>query len=282
MDITQKIVLDYKRNSMPPVIPVMQGDSGSRMIEAYLLSGGVAWTIPDGIDIVVTYCRADGQRGAYDKLPDGSDPCTANGNRLTIRLVGEVLGVPGVADVAIVMLQGEVQLSTFRFRMLVDPNPGGGAYPSTYINLETWFQSHKIPGIDGATFVPRVENGYLVWSNNNNLPNPPPFYVGGTDIEIGNAFEPKRLEFFNINVPKSAFVSNSEYAGNGFSYRAAIPLTGVLQEMVPDVVFSVADVVAGIFCPVAACYSGGVYIYAASIPSGVTTIPTITCRRAVS
>ena len=49
--------------------------------------------------------------------------------------------------------------------------------------------------------------------------------------------------------------------------------------MVPEVIFGPAEAASGNFCPVAVTYDGGVYIYAASVPEGDVTIPTILCWR---
>lgn len=281
MEVNQTLVLDFKRNGMPPMVEVAQGDANSRVIKAMLLSGGVAWNIPDGIHIFVCYQNSDSSNGVYDSFPDGSAACIPNGNVMTIRLAEEACIVPGITHVAISMVLDDVQLSTFRFRLCVDPDPRGGHYPGDYVNLNGWFKSHQIVGPNGATFVPKIEDGYLTWINDKNLPNPAPFYVGGSDIEIGNTFEPKRLQFENVTVPKTAFVSDTTYADLGYPYRAAIPLVGVLPAMTPDVTFSVADVVTGLFAPVCACYAGGVYIWAASVPDGAILIHTIECRKQV-
>lgn len=92
--------------------------------------------------------------------------------------------------------------------------------------------------------------------------------------------EPKRLEFHGTAVPRTAFAADDAY--EDYPYRAAIPLPGVLGSMTPDVTFAVPDAVSGSFAPVAECYAGGVYIWAASVPEGTTTIPTIKCWKAVS
>lgn len=88
-----------------------------------------------------------------------------------------------------------------------------------------------------------------------------------------------RLQFTNKTVAASAFVANSTY--EDFGYRAAVALSGVTANMTPEVVFNVADAISGIFAPVAACYAGGVYIYASEKPSATITIPTIICWKAV-
>lgn len=40
-------------------------------------------------------------------------------------------------------------------------------------------------GADGATYIPQYTDGYLVWTNNKNLPNPPAMYVKGETGEKG-------------------------------------------------------------------------------------------------
>ena len=85
--------------------------------------------------------------------------------------------------------------------------------------------------------------------------------------------EKARLQFTNISVATSAFVSNATYAA--FGYRAAIALTGVTAGMTPRVIFGVVEAITGKYAPVAACYDGGVYIYASAVPGAAITIPTI-------
>ena len=86
-----------------------------------------------------------------------------------------------------------------------------------------------------------------------------------------------KLQFTDVVVAKTAFVTNDTYGD--YPYRASVALTGVLSSMIPEVVLSVVDVASGNFAPVAACYDGGVYLYAASVPDTAITIPTILCWR---
>jgi len=86
-----------------------------------------------------------------------------------------------------------------------------------------------------------------------------------------------KLQFTDVVVAKAAFVANDTYGD--YPYRASIALTGVLSNMIPEVVLSVVDAISGNFAPVAACYDGGVYLYAASVPDTAITIPTILCWR---
>ena len=81
------------------------------------------------------------------------------------------------------------------------------------------------------------------------------------------------LRFSDITVPASAFAADSTYPD--YPYRAAVALTGVLERMIPEVVFSVGALSGTGFAPVAQCYDGGVYIWADGIPSGDVAIHTI-------
>ena len=97
------------------------------------------------------------------------------------------------------------------------------------------------------------------------------------DLEAGTGVEMAKLKFPNTSVPTSSFVSDTTYTD--YPYRAAIVLSGVTSSMIPEVVFPVAALADNEFAPVAECYNGGVYIYAADIPESAITIPTIICWR---
>lgn len=82
-----------------------------------------------------------------------------------------------------------------------------------------------------------------------------------------------KLTFTNTVVEAASFAADETYGD--FPYRAAVPLTGAAEAMTPEVVFGAADAMSGTFAPVAESYAGGVYIYAAELPSAAVTIPTI-------
>lgn len=92
-------------------------------------------------------------------------------------------------------------------------------------------------------------------------------------IEAGSAVELKKLLFSNTTVVASAFVADTTY--EDYPYRASVALTGVLATMIPEVIFSLTDATSGDFAPVVECYTGGIYVYAASVPEETVTIPTI-------
>lgn len=97
--------------------------------------------------------------------------------------------------------------------------------------------------------------------------------VGAEDL----AADAVKLKFTNTEIENTTFAQNATY--QDYPYRATVPLTGVLASMTPEVIFSLADAVSGNYAPVAECYNGGVYLYAASMPDAVITIPTILCWR---
>ena len=96
-------------------------------------------------------------------------------------------------------------------------------------------------------------------------------------LEAGTAVELKKLAFANTVVAVSTWADDSTY--EDYPYRAAVALSGVTAAMIPDVVFGLAAMADNSFAPVAECYNGGVYIYAADVPESAITIPTIICWR---
>lgn len=86
-----------------------------------------------------------------------------------------------------------------------------------------------------------------------------------------------RVRVTNQQVAVSAWASDSTSAD--YPWRASVDITGVTEDMRPEVRFSIADVESGIFASFAQSYGGGVYIYAAEKPGATVTIPVIDCMR---
>lgn len=108
---------------------------------------------------------------------------------------------------------------------------------------------------------------------------------GGEDPLTG--YERTRLQVTDVSVPVSAWAEDTSGTSGAalyedYGYRAAVPLTGVLATMTPEIIFACADAVSGIFAPVCAAYDGGVYLYASEIPDAEITIPTMIVWKAVS
>ena len=100
-------------------------------------------------------------------------------------------------------------------------------------------------------------------------------YVDAAVKAVREDMQAQKLVFSDITVQASAFAADSTYPD--YPYRAAVALTGVLESMIPEVVFSVSALISTGFAPVARCFDGGVYIWADSVPSGDVSIHTILC-----
>jgi len=141
------------------------------------------------------------------------------------------------------------------------------------------------PGADGSAVPDTTGNGYLVVERVDDIhvlilleaSSSAKKYVQDhmKGFATKDYVEQKKLAFYDTAVPEYAFVSDATYTD--YPYRAAVALTGVTAGMIPEVIFALTDAVSGNFAPVAACYDGGVYIYAAEQPTTGITIPTILC-----
>ena len=95
------------------------------------------------------------------------------------------------------------------------------------------------------------------------------------DLEAGVGVELRKLQFNNVLVEASLFVSDTTY--EDYPFRATVPLAGVLESMIPEVIFSLFDATSGLFAPVAESYNGGVYLYTSDLPEADVTVPVIIC-----
>ena len=73
----------------------------------------------------------------------------------------------------------------------------------------------------------------------------------------------------------SNFVADTTY--EDYPFRATVPLVGVIESMIPEVIFSLADATSGLFAPIAESFNGGVYLYATDAPEASVTVPVIIC-----
>ena len=95
------------------------------------------------------------------------------------------------------------------------------------------------------------------------------------NLEAGTGVELKKLQFNNVSVSMADFVTDTTY--EDYPFRASVALEGVVESMIPEVIFGLSDATNGLFAPVAETYNGGVYLYATDKPEGNTVIPTIIC-----
>lgn len=85
----------------------------------------------------------------------------------------------------------------------------------------------------------------------------------------------KVLAFENVEIQPSAWQADETYAE--YPFRAAVTLSGVTENFVPDIVLSPEDALSNVFAPIADSYSGGVYMYANEAPASTVTVPTVKC-----
>lgn len=85
------------------------------------------------------------------------------------------------------------------------------------------------------------------------------------------------LHFTNTVVSYNDFQPDTTYPQ--YPYRATVPLLGVDNTRVPEVILSLEDAISEIYAPVAESYDGGIYLYAVTPPDELIMIPTIICWR---
>lgn len=237
-----------------------KGDKGDKGDPATLSSSKVEYQVSDSGTIIPS--------GSWST----SVPVVAQGRYLWTRTTTTFnTGSPVVAySVSRMGIDGTGAVSSVAG---ISPNPDGnvpltaenvGALPSTggSISGEIRMNGQPISGLNPPTEDTQVANKG---------------YVDTAEANAKAYSEQKKLKFANTSVPASSFVSDSTYAD--YPYRAAVTLSGVTSSMTPEVTFSVAALAETEFAPVAECYNGGVYIYAAEQPPATVIIPTILCWR---
>ena len=114
MKVIHKVKVHLDRRKGDVFVDVMQGDANTRVLEFALYEGGSEWPVPAGASVAVAYRRADGRKGIYDTLADGSVAYTVAGNVVTVTLVPQALAVPGNTAATVVFTDTNGgQLATF-------------------------------------------------------------------------------------------------------------------------------------------------------------------------
>lgn len=134
MIINHKVEIDFTKQSLPE-IEVMQGDRNSRSIEITLKGAEGEWNAPEGTTVCVGYCRADGTKGLYDTLPDGTAAGYVVGNVVTLAIVPQVMATAGVVQLSVSLLSGDTVISTFPVVIHVRPLPGYGGSAEDYVRM---------------------------------------------------------------------------------------------------------------------------------------------------
>lgn len=112
-----------------PAVPVsaVQGDGNTRVLRLTLRENGESWAVPQGVSAAVAFHKADGHKGLYDTLPDGTKAVTMESNAVSAVLAPQALSCPGEVSACVVFHDSKGnQLAAFPFYIKVAPNPAAG------------------------------------------------------------------------------------------------------------------------------------------------------------
>lgn len=137
MIVTHKVTVDWMESGEPVTISVVQDDRYSRNLELTLLAGGESWDIPEDADVLVRYSKSDGTGGAYNHLPEGETAWHCEGNVLTVALAPEVTTAAGPVTLAISVILGQAQVTSFALMLEVQPLVQGVPESGEYRNILT-------------------------------------------------------------------------------------------------------------------------------------------------
>ncbi len=152
MIITHKLHLDLVHlppEKQVPKVHIVQKDHLSRQLEVVLLADGSPWPIPEDAHILLHYSKPDGHIGQYDTLPDGQLAWTIQENMLTLTLAPQVCNVSGTTHLAIRLLQGEKEVSTFPLALDVVALPEAAAGSEDYIQVRDYLPQPTPPAAAG-------------------------------------------------------------------------------------------------------------------------------------
>lgn len=164
MIITTEITMDFALRGCPPIVNAVQDDKYCRVLKIYLKKNGQNWSPPEGAAGVVRYNKPDGTGGEYDKLPDGTAAVDLKSNLtyFTVALAPQVLTCAGTVILAVSLINGQTELSTFSIKIFVEPNPARQIKSEDYYNLSGYvpvsgWEPGKVLGTDDKGNVVPVE-----------------------------------------------------------------------------------------------------------------------------
>ena len=232
MRTTQKIEIDLAVRGVTETVQAVQGDDNSRTVEITLKENGAQILAPETTKGIVRYRRADGVGGNYDTTRYAGAAVSFSENVVSVKIEPEVLAAPGVAEVAVAMVNGEQILHTFVFHIDVQRNPGlnalqnGGAYlagtirdsgwtPNMYLGTDA---SGKVvakaaPEGGGSTVTPgaTAEQAAQIQANAEAIADIQDPVVSGTTAVSGNTY--------TITMPRESGAVDTlvvEFDGNGY------------------------------------------------------------------
>lgn len=216
MIITHKIEMDLSRRGVTPRIDAVQGDALTRQIQLELYSNGTAWEIPEGVSALVRFVKPDGTGGIYDTLPDGTTACTTEGNTVSVILAPEVTTVSGAVLLAVTLIHGDAELSSFALTINVQHNPNatveGGIQNATLAAMvgkavEAYMKENPVESSGGVKTVNGVE----------------PDENGNVTIEAGTPTDEQ------VQTALDAYLAENPVSGGGISTTAINLLIEILK-----------------------------------------------------
>jgi hypothetical protein len=123
MKVIHELKLDLLHQGIPQRITAVQCDSCSRVLALQLFADHRPWAVPEDIQVLIRYRKSDRTGGVYDTLPNGDPAWEIRNGVLMVTLAPQALTVPGETPLAITLLQGDQQLTTFPLVMDVQPQP---------------------------------------------------------------------------------------------------------------------------------------------------------------
>lgn len=238
------------------LIPFLEGTSAAASIGIATISGFSADNIQTALEQII---------GAMQEITQGS---VADGSITLAKLAADVTAIAlGGAAASHTHGAGDIASGTLessRIPVLDGTKLGTGSVGTAQLGAAV-VTAEKLAAL--AVLAQHIANGAVTTQKI------APGAVTAEKIADGAV----KLTFTDTTVAAAAFAPDTTYAD--FPFRASVSLAEVTGTMVPEVVFGATDAASGIFAPVAESISGGVYLYAAEVPSADITIPTIICWR---
>ena len=164
--VTTALTLNMQLPNIATVSWAVQGDQLSRQITATLVDGSTAWNPQVGYHGVVRYHKPDGTSGVYDVDEDGNPAVTWTGNVATVKIVQQVLTVPGTVLMQLEFYDvNDARVTAFGWANNVQPSAvtDNEFLSSDYYNILTL----QIAGVLGAgvhpPYIDATTKNWMIW-----------------------------------------------------------------------------------------------------------------------
>lgn len=138
MEIVTDLILNLKKPNINTIAHAKQGDKLTRWINADLMDGDSAWTVPNDTNALIRFRKPDGKGGLYDKTEDGNPAIEFTGSKAKICLAEQTMTCPGpvLMELNLYNTDGEI-LSSFHFVLEVEEStfPDDELLSDDYFNV---------------------------------------------------------------------------------------------------------------------------------------------------